>query len=104
MRKAFSRFLFVARASHDVATGPGKRVDLLQRAFDIGGLRGGHRLDRDGCTTTHGNITNVQLTSCSSLVSGLREKLAHDYEVRATARVSRGPRHRDTAWTQRARP
>ena len=104
MRKSFGGLLFIARAAHDVAAGTSKCIDLLQRAFDVGRLGGRHRLDRDGCAATNGNIANVQLTSYASLVSGLREELAHDDEVRATARVSRGPRHRDTAWTRRAQP
>ena len=40
--KTFSGFYLVTRASHDVATRRGKCINLLQRAFNIGSLRGGH--------------------------------------------------------------
>ena len=47
LRQALGRGLLVAGAAHDVAAGGGERVDLGQRAVDVGGLRGGHRLHRD---------------------------------------------------------
>ena len=47
LRQALGRVLLVARAAHDVAAGGGERVDLRERAVDVGGLRGGHRLHRD---------------------------------------------------------
>ena len=43
----FGGFDLVARAPHDVGARRGQRVDLLQRAFDVGGLGDRHRLDRD---------------------------------------------------------
>ena len=44
---AIGRFFLVARAAHDVAARGGERVDLRERAVDVGGLGGGHRLHRD---------------------------------------------------------
>ena len=55
LREAFGGFLFVARAAHDVATGGRECVDLRERAVDVGGLRGGHRLDRDRRVAADGN-------------------------------------------------
>jgi len=104
VRESFGGYLFVACAANNVSTSTSKRVDLLQRAFDIGRLGGRHRLDRDWRATADSNVANMQLAGCTSRISGLGGKLAHGEEVRATARDLRGPRHRDTAWTQRARP
>ncbi len=61
LRESFGGFLFVARAAHDVATGGRERVDLRERALDVGRLRGGHRLDRDRCVAADGNGADVQL-------------------------------------------
>ena len=43
----FGRLDLVARAPHDVGTGGGQRVDLLERALDVGRLGDRHRLDGD---------------------------------------------------------
>ncbi len=45
--RPFGGFGLVAGAAHDVGTGSGQRVDLLQRALDVGGLGDRHRLHRD---------------------------------------------------------
>ena len=47
LRQALGRLLLVARAAHDVGAGRGQRVDLRERAVDVGRLRRGHRLHRD---------------------------------------------------------
>ena len=47
LRERLGRLFLVARAAHDVAAGRGERVDLRERAVDVGGLGRGHRLDRD---------------------------------------------------------
>ena len=46
--ETLGRLLLVARAPHDVATRRRERVDLRERAVDVGGLRRGHRLHRHG--------------------------------------------------------
>ena len=40
--KPFSCFLFIASTSNDVTSRRGESINLLQRAFNIGGLGGGH--------------------------------------------------------------
>ena len=55
LRETFGRLLLVAGAAHDVAPGRGQRVDLGQRAVDVGGLGRRHRLDRDRRVTTDGD-------------------------------------------------
>ncbi len=59
--EALGRGLLVAGAANDVGAVGGEGVDLLQRALDVGGLRGRHGLDRDGRVTAdlhgpHGNL------------------------------------------------
>ena len=49
LREADRGFFLVARAAHDVGAGRGERVDLRERAVDVGGLGGGHRLHRHAC-------------------------------------------------------
>jgi len=49
--ETLSRVTIVAGAAHDVRPGPRERVDLLERAFDVGRLGGGHRLHRYGRVT-----------------------------------------------------
>ena len=61
LRQPLGRFLFVARAADDVAAGRGQRVDLRQRAVDVGRLRGGHRLDRDRCVAADGDPADHHL-------------------------------------------
>ena len=57
----FGRLLLVAGAADDVAAGGGEGVDLLQRAFDIGGLGDGHRLHRDRRTPTNRHLADEDL-------------------------------------------
>jgi len=83
--QTFGSLLFITGTSNDVTTGSGKRVDLLQRSFDIGGLRRCHRLNRDRRATTDGDATDAQLTGCPSRIPTLGRELAHIVEVRATA-------------------
>ena len=66
--EAFGRLLLVAGAAHDVGTGGGERVDLAQRAVDVGRLRGRHRLHGDGSATAHGHVADVDLAGKSSFV------------------------------------
>jgi hypothetical protein len=55
------RLLLVARAAHDVGPGSGQRVDLGQRAVDIGGLGDRHRLHGDWGVATDGNVADLDL-------------------------------------------
>ena len=51
----------VAGAPHDVAPCRRERVDLRERAVDVGGLGGGHRLHRHRRGATHRHVTDVDL-------------------------------------------
>src|SRR5687767_6831307 len=48
-------------------TGTGQGVDLLERALDIGGLRGGHGLHRDRRVAADGHGADHQLTGLAPL-------------------------------------
>ena len=67
----------VAGATNDVAAGSRKCVDLLQRAFDVGGLRDGHGLHADGCVAPDGNFADVNLTGLFARVRGGDGGLSH---------------------------
>ena len=64
--QALGRLALVAGAAHDVGAGPGQRVDLGQRAVDVGGLGGGHRLHGDGRVATHGDVAHHDLARPAS--------------------------------------
>ena len=49
----------VAGAAHDVAAGGGERVDLRQRAVDVGRLGGRHRLHGDRRAATDRDATDL---------------------------------------------
>ncbi len=59
--QALGRGLLVAGAAHDVRAGRRQGVDLGQGALDVGGLGGGHRLDRDRRTTADGHPAHGDL-------------------------------------------
>ncbi len=61
LRQPFGGFGLVAGAAHDVGTGGGQRVDLLQRALDIGGLGDRHRLHRDRRVATDLDVADGDL-------------------------------------------
>jgi hypothetical protein len=54
------RGLLVAGAAHDVGAGGGEGVDLRERAVDVGGLRGRHRLHRDRSAAADLHVADVQ--------------------------------------------
>ncbi len=60
LRQPLGRLFLVARAAHDVGTGAGERVDLRERAVDVGGLGGGHRLHRHGRAAADLHVSDVQ--------------------------------------------
>ena len=60
-RQPLGRGFLVAGAAHDVAPGGGERVDLRERAVDVGGLGGGHRLHRHRRGSAHRDVTDVDL-------------------------------------------
>ncbi len=47
--ESFGRSLIIARATNDVGAVSGERVNLLERSFDVSGLRRRHRLHRNWC-------------------------------------------------------
>ena len=59
--QALGRLRLVAGAAHDVAPGAGERVDLLQRALDVGRLGDRHRLHRDRRVAADGDRADVDL-------------------------------------------
>ncbi len=61
LRERLGGLLLVARATHDVAARGGERVDLGERAVDVGGLGRRHRLDRDRRVATDGNPADHHL-------------------------------------------
>ncbi|CAB4675660.1 unannotated protein [freshwater metagenome] len=67
LRKTFCCILVITCAPNNVAACCCQCVDLLQRAFDIGGLRSGHGLHRDGSTTTDRNFAHHDLLSIATL-------------------------------------
>ena len=62
-RQSLGRRFLVARAAHDVAPGGRERVDLRERAVDVGRLRGGHRLHRHRRAAAHRDVADVDLPS-----------------------------------------
>ena len=60
LRQPLGRRLLVARAAHDVGAGGGERVDLRERAVDVGGLGGGHRLHRHRRAASDLHVSDVQ--------------------------------------------
>jgi hypothetical protein len=56
----------VARAAHDVGTVGRQRVDLLQRALNVGRLGRGHGLHGDGIVTPDLHGSNADLTSLTT--------------------------------------
>ena len=55
------RLHLVAGAPDDVGSGRGQRVDLLQRALDVGRLRDRHRLHRDRRAAAHRHLADLHL-------------------------------------------
>ena len=72
--QALGRLTLVAGAAHDVGSGAGQRVDLGQRAVDVGGLGGGHGLHGDGRVAADGDIAHHDLARPAS-------GIAHRHEV-----------------------
>ena len=64
--ETFGGGVVVAGAAHDVRTGGGQGVNLLQGSFGIGSLRRRHGLDGNGGVAPHGNGTHGDLTSCAT--------------------------------------
>ena len=60
------RLRLVARAAHDVAASGRERIDLLQRALNVGRLGDGHRLHRDRCAAADGHLSYEELPSGAS--------------------------------------
>jgi hypothetical protein len=60
--QALGGFDVVAGDADDVGSGPAQGVDLGEGAVDVGGLGGGHRLDRDRGAAAHGDIADVDLS------------------------------------------
>ena len=68
LREALGRRLLVAGAAHDVAPRRGERVDLRERAVDVGGLGGGHRLHRHRRVATDRDVADVDLPCVAARV------------------------------------
>ena len=68
--QALGRLGLVARATNDVAAGRGERVDLLQRALDVGRLGDRHRLHRDRRAAADGDVADVDLPRRPALGDG----------------------------------
>ncbi len=66
--QALGRLGLVARATDDVAAGAGQRVDLRERAVDVGRLGGRHRLDADRGVAADGDLADLDLTGAPPLV------------------------------------
>ena len=67
LSKPFGGFRIVARATDDVATSTSQRINLLQRAFNVGSFRNGHRLNADRRETAHRNLANMNLFGYAAL-------------------------------------
>jgi len=76
--EAFGGLHLVAGAAHDVATGGGEGVDLLQRALHVGGLGDGHRLHADGGIAADGHLADVNLAGLLARIRGEDAGLGHD--------------------------
>ena len=68
LRKTLSGLDLVTCAAHNVATRSGQCVNLLQGAFNIGGLGDRHRLHRDRCSPAYGNFAHHDLTGGAAIV------------------------------------
>ena len=66
--EALGRLGLVARATDDVAAGTGQRVDLSERALDVGRLGRRHRLDADGRIAADGDLPDLDLAGTSPRV------------------------------------
>ena len=88
------RLELVAGAAHDVGAGTGQRVDLLQRALDVGRLGGGHRLHRDRRVATDGDVADDDLPRLAAVVAGL---VLHDGSLTARTGSDTGRRCRGTS-------
>ena len=69
--QSLGRLGLVAGAAHDVGPRRSQRVDLLQRALDIGRLRDRHRLHADGGVTADGHGADVDLARLAPRRGGL---------------------------------
>jgi hypothetical protein len=74
LRQPLGRLGFVAGATDDVAARRGQRVDLLERALDVGRLGDRHRLDADGRVTTDRHRTDHDLAGGSPLDGHVRTR------------------------------
>jgi hypothetical protein len=68
LRQTFGGFDLVASAAHDIAARGGERVNLLQRAFDVGGLRDGHRLHADRRVAADRHFADVNLAGLATRI------------------------------------
>ena len=91
--EALGRLLLVAGATDDVAPGRRQRVDLLQRALDVGRLGDRHRLHRDRRPThqrAHHRRGSASSTTFGAPVGDFHDKTdATAHAERATAQPAR---------------
>ena len=63
--QALCRLYLIASDADDVGAGPRQRIHLGQGAVDVGGLRGGHRLNRDGRIAPDSDVSDMEFAgSC----------------------------------------
>jgi len=77
LRQTLGRLFFIARAADDVATGSGERIDLLQGAFDVGGLGDGHRLHADRRVAANCDFPDVDLAGAFARERGGDGRRSH---------------------------
>ena len=80
------RFFLVARAAHDVAARRRERVDLRERAVDVGGLGRGHRLDRDRCVAADGDLADHHLAGPATRIHAVSLRAGSERHRRAANR------------------
>jgi len=68
LREPFGRGLLVTGTAHDVAAGAGQRVDLRQRAVDVGRLGRRHRLHRNRRSAPDGDGADLDLAGVAARV------------------------------------